>query len=428
VSQTEHAIRVAGLGKRYTLGESSHSRSLRETLADAARRPWRRSERSNGLDNAEKREIWSLKDVSFDVPAGAVIGVIGRNGAGKSTLLKILSRITEPTTGRVEIRGRVGSLLEVGTGFHQELTGRENIYLNGAILGMRKAEIDRRFDEIVAFAEVERFLDTPVKRYSSGMYVRLAFGVAAHLEPEILLVDEVLAVGDVGFQRKSLGKMSDVAKEGRTILFVSHNMAAIQALCPEALLLEQGSLVARGPSNQVVAEYLQRTDRLYQTATSELGLLPRGHGYRRILEEGLLNGELLAGEHTFLAGADLHFRFVVRLPELMRGCTVGVHFDDELGARVYAANSRWHLRPVELPRGDHVFECHIPELPLVPGRYHLSIGFSSQDEQIDWLERVASVELARTDVYGTGELPQVGQGYFLTRAEWQITPAGVAVS
>jgi len=428
VSQTEYAIRVSGLGKRYALGESSHSRSLREALADAARRPWRRRDRANGHDTADKKEIWSLKDVSFDVPAGAVIGVIGRNGAGKSTLLKVLSRITEPTTGRVEIRGRVGSLLEVGTGFHQELTGRENIYLNGAILGMRKAEIDRRFDEIVAFAEVERFLDTPVKRYSSGMYVRLAFGVAAHLEPEILLVDEVLAVGDVGFQRKSLGKMSDVAKEGRTILFVSHNMAAIQALCPEALLLEQGSIVARGASNQVVAEYLQRTDRLYQAATSELGLLPRGHGYRRILEEGLLNGELLAGEHAFVAGADLHFRFVVRLPELMRGCTVGVHFDDELGARVYAANSRWRLRPVELPRGDHVFECHIPELPLVPGRYHLSIGFSSQDEQIDWLERVASVDLARTDVYGTGELPQVGQGYFLTRADWHITPTGVAVS
>jgi lipopolysaccharide transport system ATP-binding protein len=413
------AIRARGLGKRYRLGEQQRYRSLREALTEAARRPFGRA---TGRATSSG-EIWSLRDVSFDVPAGAVVGVIGRNGAGKSTLLKVLSRITEPTEGRVEIRGRVGSLLEVGTGFHQELTGRENIYLNGAILGMRKSEIDRKFDEIVAFAEVERFLDTPVKRYSSGMFVRLAFGVAAHLDPEILLVDEVLAVGDAGFQRKCLGKMSDVAKEGRTILFVSHNMAAIQALCPEAMLLEQGELVARGPSNEVVAEYLQRTDRAFETATNELGMLPRGHGFRAILQEGVLNGEILAGDHAFLAGADLHFRFIVRLPELMRGCTVGVHFDDEVGVRVYAANSRWRLRPVELSRGEHVFECHIRDLPLVPGRYYLSIGFSSQDEQVDWLERVARVELARTDVYGTGELPQTGQGYFLTQADWEITPA-----
>jgi lipopolysaccharide transport system ATP-binding protein len=193
------------------------------------------------------------------------------------------------------------------------------------------------------------------------------------------------------------------------------------------MLLEQGELVARGPSSAVVAEYLQRTDRAFHTATSELSLLPRGHGMRRILQAGTLNGQLLAGDHTFVAGADLHFRFVVQLPELMRGCTVGVHFDDELGVRVYAANSRWRLRPVELPRGEHVFECHIPDLPLVPGRYFLSLGFSSQDEQIDWLERVARVELARTDVYGTGELPQVGQGYFLTQADWEITPAQARV-
>jgi lipopolysaccharide transport system ATP-binding protein len=259
------------------------------------------------------------------------------------------------------------------------------------------------------------------------MFVRLAFAVAAHLEPEILLVDEVLAVGDAGFQRKCLGKMSDVAREGRTILFVSHNMAAIQALCPEAMLLDAGELVARGPSVEVVAEYLQRTDRVFEAATSDLGALPRGGGFQRILRHGTLNGQDLAGDHAFVAGADLHFRFIVRLPELMRGCTVGVHFDDELGVRVYAANSRWRLRPVELPRGEHVFECHIANLPLVPGRYYLSIGFSSQDEQIDWLERVARVELARTDVYGTGELPQSGQGYFLTQADWEISPAEARV-
>jgi lipopolysaccharide transport system ATP-binding protein len=418
----EFAIRVSGLSKRYRLGEYTRYRSLRETLANAVRRPLLRDHSNNGVD-----EIWSLRDVSFDLQPGAVLGVIGRNGAGKSTLLKILSRITEPTEGRVEIRGRVGSLLEIGTGFHQELTGRENIYLNGAILGMRKAEIARRFDEIVAFAEMERFLDTPVKRYSSGMYVRLAFGVAAHLEPEILLVDEVLAVGDAGFQRKCLGKMSDVARAGRTILFVSHNMAAVQALCPEALLLDRGCIVARGTSKEVVAEYLQRTDRADHRSTSQLSDIPRSHGMRSILHHGLLNGHELAGDHTFLVGAGLYFRFVVHLPELMRGCTVGVHFDDELGVRVYAANSRWRLRPIELARGEHTFECHIPDLPLVPGRYHLSVGFSSQDEQVDWLDRVASLELVPTDVYGTGELPQVGQGYFLARAEWDVHPTRARV-
>jgi lipopolysaccharide transport system ATP-binding protein len=419
------AIRAVGVGKRYRLGEYTRYRSLREALTRAIARPLERANGTGRQDTAD--EIWSLKDVSFDVEAGSVVGVIGRNGAGKSTLLKILSRITEPTEGRVEIRGRVGSLLEVGTGFHQELTGRENIYLNGAILGMRKGEIDRKFDEIVAFAEMERFLDTPVKRYSSGMYVRLAFGVAAHLDPEILLIDEVLAVGDAGFQRKCLGKMGDVARAGRTILFVSHNMAAIQALCPQAMLLERGAIVARGDSKDVVANYLQRTDRAEQTATSDLSQLPRHPGYQRILQQGYLNSADLAGDHAFVAGSDLHFRFIVRLPELMRGCTVGVHFDDELGVRVYAANSRWRLRPIELPRGEHIFECHIPDLPLVPGRYDLSVGFSSQDEQVDWLERVASVELAPTDVYGTGELPQTGQGYFLTQAEWDVSPARASV-
>src|SRR6266568_5678739 len=300
---TDLAIRAEHIGKRYRIGQrfgiGNRYQTLRDVIVHAAGRPFRRGSGDGRGRSNEDRHIWALHDVSFEVKEGEVVGIIGRNGAGKSTLLKVLSRITEPTRGFAEIYGRVGALLEVGTGFHLELIGRENVFLNGAILGMRRREIERKYDEIVEFSEVAKFMDTPVKYYSSGMYVRLAFAVAAHLEPEVLLIDEVLAVGDVGFQRKCLGKMSDVAKEGRTILFVSHNMAAIQALCPEALLLEQGAIVARGASNQVVAEYLQRTDRLYQTATSELGLLPRGHGYRCILEEGMLNGELLAGEHTF---------------------------------------------------------------------------------------------------------------------------------
>ncbi len=258
----EIAIRVQGLGKKYYIGaEQTSYRTFRDKLGDALVAPFRRARkllRGQATGAAELDEvIWALEDVSFDVRRGEVVGVIGRNGAGKSTLLKILSRITEPTEGFAEICGRVGSLLEVGTGFHQELTGRENIYLNGAILGMRRVEIDRRFDEIVDFAETRKFLDTPVKYYSSGMRVRLAFAVAAHLEPEILIVDEVLSVGDAGFQRKCLGKMDDVAHEGRTVIFVSHNMATITRLCERTILLENGRIVMDGPSEKVVSHYLR---------------------------------------------------------------------------------------------------------------------------------------------------------------------------
>jgi lipopolysaccharide transport system ATP-binding protein len=253
---TEIAIRAEHLGKLYRIGPRERYRTLRETLTDAMYAPLRRIRSAfqplNGDDT-----IWALKDVSFEIKRGEVVGVIGRNGAGKSTLLKILSRITEPTEGVAEIDGRVASLLEVGTGFHPELTGRENIYLNGAILGMKRVELDRKFDEIVAFAEVEKFIDTPVKHYSSGMHVRLAFAVAAHLEPEILLVDEVLAVGDATFQKKCLNKMQDVGRQGRTVLFISHNMPAITRLCPRTILLDEGRVVSDGPSHQVVSVYLQ---------------------------------------------------------------------------------------------------------------------------------------------------------------------------
>ena len=259
------AIRVENLSKQYRLGSRAKEsyRTLRETITNTITAPFRNlarsfQQRAHGAD--EPDTIWALKDVSFEVQPGEVVGIIGRNGAGKSTLLKILSRITEPTTGRVELRGRVGSLLEVGTGFHPELTGRENIYLNGAILGMTRSEIDRKFDEIVAFAEIEKFLDTPVKRYSSGMYVRLAFAVAAHLEPEILIVDEVLAVGDAEFQKKCLGKMKDVGRDGRTVLFVSHNMAAIQSLCLRGLILENGWIVGDSPAASAVAQYMKRIE------------------------------------------------------------------------------------------------------------------------------------------------------------------------
>jgi lipopolysaccharide transport system ATP-binding protein len=250
-------IRIVNVGKEYRIGARQEAfTNLREAVTAGLRAPFKRLRR-NGLGAAET--FWALKDVSFEVSPGEVLGIIGRNGAGKSTLLKILSRITEPTTGRAEIYGRIGSLLEVGTGFHPELTGRENIFLNGAMLGMKRREISRKFDEIVAFAEIDRFLDTPVKHYSSGMYMRLAFAVAAHLEPEILLVDEVLAVGDAAFQKKCLGKMGEVAKEGRTVLFVSHNMAAVESLCSRVVWLDSGRVKDDGPPNQVVLNYLKTT-------------------------------------------------------------------------------------------------------------------------------------------------------------------------
>jgi len=253
------AIRVEKLSKQYHIGgPQARYKTIRESLTEAVQAPFRRlSSVVRGQSSAVSNEtIWALKDVSFEVKRGEVLGIIGRNGAGKTTLLKILSRITEPTEGYAEIHGRVGSLLEVGTGFHPELTGRENIYLNGAILGMKKAEIERKFDEIVAFAEIEKFIDTPVKRYSSGMYVRLAFAVAAHLEPEILLVDEVLAVGDYEFQKKCLGKMGDIGREGRTVLLVSHNMPSIVNLCQRAILLNAGKVAVDGQAAEVVQRYL----------------------------------------------------------------------------------------------------------------------------------------------------------------------------
>ena len=255
------AIKVEGLGKQYRIGgREPRYKTLRDSMTDAFTAPFRRAAailRGQAYGAAELDEtIWALKNVSFEVKRGDVIGIIGRNGAGKSTLLKILSRITEPTEGYARINGKVGSLLEVGTGFHPELTGRENIFLNGAILGMKRAEIERKFDEIVAFSEIEKFIDTPVKHYSSGMYMRLAFAVASHMDPEILVVDEVLAVGDAQFQKKCLGKMEEVGKEGRTVLFVSHNMAAIKALCKRGILLENGQIACDGDVSVVSEKYL----------------------------------------------------------------------------------------------------------------------------------------------------------------------------
>jgi lipopolysaccharide transport system ATP-binding protein len=297
------AIRVDGVGKRYRLGVGRpRYRTLREAMRDATLRPFRRLRRAGrGETRNAVHSFWALKDVSFDVRRGQVVGIIGRNGAGKSTLLKVLSRITDPTEGEADLWGRAGSLLEVGTGFHPELSGRENIFLNGTILGMSRAEIARKFDEVVAFAEVAKFIDTPVKRYSSGMYLRLAFAVAAHLEPEILIVDEVLAVGDAAFQKKCLGKMSAVASEGRTVLFVSHDMTNVSVLCDSVLLLESGRVKMRGTPAEVIAAYVRQGASGRSTATWDLEHAP-GDGLARIIR--MAAAELAGSNPSHAAEAD----------------------------------------------------------------------------------------------------------------------------
>lgn len=360
------AIRVEGLSKRFEIGRRERrSGTLREALAASVKRPLRRL--AGRADAAGDAFVWALRDVSFDVRSGEVLGVVGRNGAGKSTLLKILSRITKPTEGRATVFGRVGSLLEVGTGFHAELTGRENVYLNGAILGMQKAEIDRKFDEIVAFAEVETFLDTPVKHYSSGMYMRLAFAVAAHLEPEILLVDEVLAVGDAAFQKKCLGKMGEVAKGGRTILFVSHNMAAVQRLCSRALLIEKGRLAREGSASDVVSYYLSESvPRAYVGETSRSTSRPVFLGANLLGRDG-------APAEMVLSSEPIDLLVSWRLPTSMPHVRVGLGINSADGQRIFG--SAPEDGGVESPSaaGDYEALVRVPPDVLLAGRYTVAL-------------------------------------------------------
>ena len=358
------AIRAEGLGKRYTIGRRRQASTVRDALAGAVTRLGQ-SIRHGRFSRQPEDEIWALDEVSFEIHTGEIVGVIGRNGAGKSTLLKILSRITEPTKGFVDITGRIGSLLEVGTGFHEDLTGRENTYLNGAILGMRKAEIDRKFDQIIAFAEIDRFIDTPVKHYSSGMYMRLAFAVAAHLETEILVVDEVLAVGDAQFQKKCLGKIDDVARGGRTVLFVTHNMAIVQRLASTALLLDRGRLVSAGPVRTIVAEYLAGAAGSRYDATTRTG-----------------RPQFLSAELVDAAGAPIAtplntdrvgFRLRYVLPERWPGIKVGIGLLAADGTTIFTANT--DDVGLELPGQAQEYEAtvRLPSETLVPGDYHIAI-------------------------------------------------------
>jgi lipopolysaccharide transport system ATP-binding protein len=411
------------LSKSYLVGHQSARRerytALRDVIAREARNFVRKSvDLFRGrqiVQGDEVEQFWALRDVSFKVKQGEVLGIIGRNGAGKSTLLKILSRITEPDRGRAILRGRVASLLDVGTGFHPELTGRENIFLNGAILGMTRAEVKAKFDEIVAFAGVERFLDTPVKRYSSGMYVRLAFAVAAHLEPEILIVDEVLAVGDAEFQKKCLGKMQDVAtKQGRTILFVSHNMAAVESMCGSALLLVEGRCAAQGNTPDVMQEYLRDISRVSVTPLGER-TDRSGSGEARFLSVSL-EGHNGSNVSAFQCGAEaiLHLVAENRTKGELRGFHISLGIDNEMGQRVALLDSMLVGTDISgLPPGHGSVRVVIPKMALIPGRYQLTIYATVNGIIADWIKNAAIFDVEAGDYYGTGHLPPQGQGVFM---------------
>jgi lipopolysaccharide transport system ATP-binding protein len=387
---SETVIAVENLSKRYLIEHSPGAKgykrytALRDVIGEGVRNFARRALAAGCGRQAfrarETEEFWALKDISFEVKQGEVLGIIGRNGAGKSTLLKILSRITEPTAGCVTLRGRVASLLEVGTGFHPELTGRENIYLNGAILGMSRVEIRKKFDEIVAFAETEKFLDTPVKRYSSGMYVRLAFAVAAHLEPEILVVDEVLAVGDAQFQQKCLGKMGDVARESRTVLFVSHNMGAIRTLTRRCILLDGGRLVASGDTDSVIQKYLSRLldAKAIALRSKDLEVFRR---WRREDPPARIAGIEIEGSRTdemdILAqipfGSKLIFRVLLDVYQTIRAADLGILIINSSGQKVTELVCSDYDQTFLCEPGKYTVKVSVNDLPLAPGRYFVQV-------------------------------------------------------
>ena len=369
-------IAVEGLSKRYRIGGRQVHNSLRDAVAALVRSPFK-SLRSNGSGNT----IWALDDVTFEVAPGEVVGIIGRNGAGKSTLLKILSQITRPTKGRVALNGRVGSLLEVGTGFHSELTGRENVYLNGAILGMSRVEIQRKFDEIVAFAETEQFLDTPVKHYSSGMTVRLAFAVAAHLEPEILIIDEVLTIGDVEFQKKCLGKMNEVTRAGRTVLFVSHDLNAVNSICERALLLHEGRIVLSGVTADVTRYYLDHSNNMYSPIT--WAALPDANASEiklnniRLIQSGASTSAINCRE-------PFHIHIDYQINEVIRGSRFFLIFRNDKGEVIFTTSDYDVLTTEATKRKTGRFRSRV-EIPgglLKTGGYYGSLGVDVKDDRV----------------------------------------------
>lgn len=420
------AIRIEGLSKRYRIGRRETYQTLRDSLTDFISTPFRRiSSRSDSSLDSDPDYIWALRDVSLEIKSGEVVGIVGRNGAGKSTLLKVLSRITEPTEGYAEILGRVGALLEVGTGFHSELTGRENIYLNGAILGMKKAEIDAKFGDIVSFAEVDKFIDTPVKRYSSGMHVRLAFAVAAHLEPQILVVDEVLAVGDAAFQEKCLGRMSEVSREGRTVLFVSHNMNAILKLCNRAIWLDRGVVVRDDIAEDVVRNYLKEVKK--RRTSSANGLSLDGHPGRWKVFDGIIrltHCKVLGipSDETGLIRSGGECRIILgyetKSPLSASRVNFVVSFRGENSKRLASCSSQLASREIEDLGAAGEVECRIPRLPLMPGQYVLDIGCQVGPGWADMIYEAATLEVVGGHFYPSGRLPAGEMGECLMDYEW----------
>jgi len=413
------AVRVDNLSKQYRIGVGTRHDTLRDHLSHGLRYLFSR----DAASASAAREFWALQDVSFEIRQGEVFGIIGHNGAGKSTLLKILSRITEPTAGSADLYGRASSLLEVGTGFHPELTGRENIYLNAAMLGMRRTEIARRFDEIIEFSGIGEFIDTPVKRYSSGMYVRLAFSVAAHLEPEILIVDEVLAVGDSSFQQKCLGKMEQVSRGGRTVLIVSHNLPIIENLCQRALLLSKGRIAQLGEAAKVVESYAGMTSGMLNTPIRER---TDRQGKGDIIATGIevldANGKLMA---SAICGRDTIFRWHYRCAgeTVFRKCRVGLSVHDKTGEPFFLMSTELvDSTPLEL-RGDGFIDFTLPELPLSGGLYHIMSFVESDREIQDWVHNAALLPVVDGDFYGTGKAyPSGWQGKcVLVKYGWRVT-------
>jgi lipopolysaccharide transport system ATP-binding protein len=423
---SDTVIRVENLGKRYIIGHQPTERytALRDVLMNKAKGLTQLVNPKAKRENPTSEAFWALQDVSFEVKQGDRVGIIGRNGAGKSTLLKILSRITEPTTGRVRIKGRVASLLEVGTGFHPELTGRENIYLNGAILGMSKQEIRRKFDEIVAFAEVERFLDTPVKRYSSGMYVRLAFAVAAHLEPEILIVDEVLAVGDAAFQKKCLGKMEDVAeKEGKTVLFVSHNMGVISSLCNYGVYLNSGKVIHHGLISQTISEYLTYS---HDSFTGIPGVIYQKDKTQfredkfQILRISSLDRETKLSP-IIKTGEYVKFRIHYYSPKSVSNASVVLEVNTFSGHKII----QYSTLPLSgfqmsFQEGKSYIDCVIPSLSLSAGTYYISAGLAIP--MAEWLcfeKNIAAFEVSTNDIYNSKYPPSQERTILALEHYWE---------
>ncbi len=417
------AVWAEKLSKRYRIGQQYTYGTLRDAVTAPFSRHRQRDRKpapgSLGGDPESSPYIWAVKDVSFKVEPGEVVGIVGHNGAGKTTLLKLLSRVTDPTSGRGEVHGRIGSLLEVGTGFHQELTGRENVYLSGAILGMKKAEIDQKFDEIVAFAEYEKFIDTPVKRYSSGMQVRLGFAVAAHLDTEILLVDEVLAVGDTAFQKKSLAKMRSITREGRTVLVVSHNMASIQGICTRAFMLSRGTLACDGDPRFVVDQYLKsvpssaQTGRfLARTADGRASLLSL-----QFVDEGGEAIDLVVSGQTFT------IRAIYETQGVSGGITIDIGFDDNAGRRVASVSNLLTAEDLQIAGPLTAFSCRIPEVPLAPGEYTLSVALRGSHDLDLLCPNAGILRVESGDFFGSGKMVESWWiGTALIRHSWKAEP------